>query len=116
MNPDPRVLEATQRPMLGHLDPGMDEILLEVVELLRRAWRAPGQLTAVRVPEGVDRAQVQSRLRLEHGIEVGGGLGPDAPSIWRIGLTGPNATEETAERVLGAFEMTLAEGAMPLAA
>ena len=39
-NPDPRVLDAMRRPMLGHLDPDMHEILLEVVELLRRAWRA----------------------------------------------------------------------------
>src|SRR5579871_2135510 len=40
-NPDPRVLEAMQRPMLGHLDPDMHEILLDVVELLRITWRAP---------------------------------------------------------------------------
>ena len=52
---------------------------------------------------GVDPVQVQTRMRCEHGIEVGGGLGPDAPSIWRIGLMGPNATEKTAEIVLGAL-------------
>src|SRR5579884_2228869 len=40
-NPDPRVLEAMHRPMLGHLDPDMYDILLEVVELLRLTWRAP---------------------------------------------------------------------------
>ena len=34
-NPDPRVLEAMGRPLLGHLDPDMHEVLLEVVELLR---------------------------------------------------------------------------------
>ena len=43
---------------------------------------------------------MQRALLREHGIEVGGGLGPDAPSIWRIGLMGHNANEETAERVL----------------
>ena len=37
-------------------------------------------LTAVRVPEGIDGKRVQQRLLDEHGIEVGGGLGPDAPA------------------------------------
>jgi alanine-glyoxylate transaminase/serine-glyoxylate transaminase/serine-pyruvate transaminase len=50
---------------------------------------------------------VQNALRDEHGIEIGGSLGPDSPSIWRIGLMGPNATEETAEIVLGALEQVL---------
>jgi alanine-glyoxylate transaminase/serine-glyoxylate transaminase/serine-pyruvate transaminase len=65
------------------------------------------QLTAVRVPEGVDGKDVQSRLLREHGIEVGGGLGPTAPPIWRIGLMGVNATRETADRVLAAFDEVL---------
>src|SRR5579862_9015844 len=39
-NPDPWVLAAMRRPMLGHLDPDFHEILLEVVELLRQTWRA----------------------------------------------------------------------------
>src|SRR5918992_1976966 len=45
-------------------------------------------LTAVRVPEGVDGKIVQGRLLSEHGIEVGGGLGPHAPAMWRIGARG----------------------------
>jgi alanine-glyoxylate transaminase / serine-glyoxylate transaminase / serine-pyruvate transaminase len=78
------------------------------LELLAQPWRQLAPLTAVRVPEGVDRAEVQRRMLDEHGIEVGGGLGPDAPSIWRIGLMGPNANEETADRVLAALEEVLA--------
>src|SRR5947209_8317912 len=42
-NPDPRVLEAMRRSMLGHLDPDMHEVLLEVVDLLRMTWRASDQ-------------------------------------------------------------------------
>lgn len=68
------------------------------------------QLTAVRVPEGVDGPGVQLRLAKEHGIEIGGGLGPSAPPIWRIGTMGVNATTETADRVLEALE---AVGARP---
>ena len=40
-------------------------------------------------------------------IEVGGGLGPDAPAMWRIGLMGPNASIEVADRVLAAFDTVL---------
>jgi alanine-glyoxylate transaminase/serine-glyoxylate transaminase/serine-pyruvate transaminase len=64
-------------------------------------------LTAVRVPEGVDGKAVQGRLLLEHGIEVGGGLGPDAPAMWRIGLMGRNASVETADRALTALDAAL---------
>jgi alanine-glyoxylate transaminase/serine-glyoxylate transaminase/serine-pyruvate transaminase len=49
----------------------------------------------------------------EHGIEIGGGLGPDAPAIWRIGLMGQNASIETADRVLAAFDAALAEERAP---
>ena len=40
-------------------------------------------------------------------IEVGGGLGPTAPPIWRVGLMGVNANRETADRVLAAFDDVL---------
>ena len=43
----------------------------------------------------------------EHSIEVGGGLGPTAPPIWRVGLMGVNANRETADRVLAAFDAVL---------
>jgi alanine-glyoxylate transaminase / serine-glyoxylate transaminase / serine-pyruvate transaminase len=66
-------------------------------------------LTAVRVPDGVDGKLVQARLLRQHGIEVGGGLGPAAPAMWRIGLMGSNATVETAERVLSALDSALAD-------
>jgi alanine-glyoxylate transaminase / serine-glyoxylate transaminase / serine-pyruvate transaminase len=72
-------------------------------------------LTAVRVPEGVNGKAVQGRLLQEHGIEVGGGLGPDAPAMWRIGLMGRNANVETADRVLAALDEALAEERAPVA-
>src|SRR4051794_24861039 len=40
-NVDISVLEAMQKPMLGHLDPEMHDILLEVVEMLRHVYRMP---------------------------------------------------------------------------
>src|SRR3954451_14905114 len=38
-NIDPRVLEAMQRPMLGHLDPDFNKILEDLMELLKAAYR-----------------------------------------------------------------------------
>ncbi|HEY5195913.1 MAG TPA: aminotransferase class V-fold PLP-dependent enzyme [Solirubrobacteraceae bacterium] len=66
------------------------------------------QLTAIRVPDGVDAKQVQTRLLREHRIEVGGGLGPTAPAMWRVGLMGENATRETADILLDAFDAVVA--------
>ncbi|HYJ60228.1 MAG TPA: aminotransferase class V-fold PLP-dependent enzyme [Actinomycetota bacterium] len=65
------------------------------------------ELTAIKVPDGVDGKEVQTRILREHGIEVGGGLGPKAPPIWRVGLMGVNANRETADRVLAAFDAVL---------
>jgi alanine-glyoxylate transaminase/serine-glyoxylate transaminase/serine-pyruvate transaminase len=65
-------------------------------------------LTAVHVPEFVDGSRVQARMLREHGIEIGGGLGPTAPPIWRIGLMGHNATTDVAEQVLEALDAVLA--------
>ncbi len=74
------------------------------LELLADPERQLAQLTAVRVPEGVDGKAVQNRLLREHNIEVGGGLGPQAPAMWRIGLMGYVARREIADRVLAAFD------------
>lgn len=64
-------------------------------------------LAAIRVPEGVDGKGVQVELLREFGIEIGGGLGPLAPAMWRIGLMGPNATVQTADRVADALAQVL---------
>ena len=71
-------------------------------ELLAEPAHQLAPLTAVRVPDGVDGKAVQRQL-LAEGIEVGGGLGPDAPAIWRVGLMGPNACTDTADRVFEAL-------------
>jgi len=76
-------------------------------ELLADPDRQLVELTAVKVPEGIDGKEIQTRILREHGIEVGGGLGPKAPPIWRIGLMGVNANRETADRVLAAFDAVL---------
>jgi alanine-glyoxylate transaminase/serine-glyoxylate transaminase/serine-pyruvate transaminase len=88
-----------------HFQAGLRERGLET--LADPAHQLP-QLTAIRVPEGVDAKLVQTRLLREHRIEVGGGLGPSAPAMWRVGLMGENATRATADILLDAFDAVLA--------
>jgi alanine-glyoxylate transaminase / serine-glyoxylate transaminase / serine-pyruvate transaminase len=73
------------------------------LEVLAEEPHRLAPLTALRVPEGIDGKDVQRQLIAEHGLEVGGGLGPAAPPMWRVGLMGPNANEATADRVLDAL-------------
>lgn len=62
------------------------------------------QLTTAFLPEDLDDAAARRRLLDEHRIEVGGGLGPFAGRIWRIGMMGHGATVEAADRILGAID------------
>ena len=89
----------------GHLQAAVES---RGLELLADPAHRLAPLTAVRVPGGVDGKSVQTRMLSEHGVEIGGGLGPDAPAMWRIGLMGRNASVETADRVLGALDAVLA--------
>ncbi len=79
------------------------------LELLADPEYQLAPLTAVRIPDGVDAKRVQTRLLREHGIEVGGGLGPAAPAMWRIGLMGHNARIDVVGRVLAALDAVLAD-------
>ena len=90
----------------GHLQ---RELTARGLGLLADPEHQLAPLTAVRVPDGIDGKEIQGRLLREHGIEVGGGLGPAAPDMWRIGLMGRNATIETADRVLEAFDAVTAD-------
>lgn len=96
----------------AHLQAAVRERGLEL--LADPAHQLP-QLTAIRVPEGVDGKAVQLRLLREHGIEIGGALA-GVPPMWRIGLMGDNATRATADRVLAAFDAVLADERAPVTA
>ena len=64
-------------------------------------------LTSVRIPEGITDANVRGKLLREYNIEIGGGLGPVAGKIWRIGLMGENATTSAVLSLLSALEEVL---------
>jgi alanine-glyoxylate transaminase/serine-glyoxylate transaminase/serine-pyruvate transaminase len=83
---------------------GLEAMGLEM--LVEEPYRLP-MLNAVRVPGGVDDRPVRGRLLDEHGIEIGGGLGPLAGRVWRIGLMGHSSTRENVLTLLGALEEIL---------
>ena len=104
-------LEGLDARWARHEDAGrflQDEVRSRGLELLAEPDYQLPQLTAVRVPEGIDGKAVAGRMLREHGIEIGGGLA-GAPAMWRIGLMGVNASRATASRVLDAFDEVLAE-------
>lgn len=72
---------------------------------------APGQrlttLNTVRVPEGADDAKIRQRLLDEYGIDIARGMGPLAGKIFRIGVMGPLATEDSLDLFFQAFAACL---------
>ena len=76
-------------------------------ELLAQSGARLPQLTTLAWPDHLDEAELRRRLLGEHGIEVGGGLGPFAGRAWRVGLMGEAATHATVDRLLDAIDLLL---------
>lgn len=87
-----------------HLLEGLGKLGLDL--FVEPEHRLP-TLTAVRIPDGVDDAALRGRLLHEEGIEIAGGLGPQAGRIWRIGLMGHGARRENVDRLLAALRKHL---------
>lgn len=72
-------------------------------------------LAALRLPESVTDAAGARRVLLdEESIEIGGGLGAFASSVWRIGIMGYNAERRNVLHLLGAFERLLPRSGHPI--
>lgn len=71
--------------------------------LVEKQYRLP-MLNAVVITDGVDEALVRKRLLNEYNIEIGGGLGPYAGKIWRIGLMGESSTPNHVNMLLAALK------------
>ena len=78
------------------------------LELFAAAGHRLPQLTTVRIPDGVDDAGVRGTLLDRWGIEIGGGVGAYAGSVWRIGCMGHTARPANVERLLDALAELLA--------
>ncbi len=73
-----------------------------LIFLVDAAHRLP-RLNTVLVPDGVDEAAVRRALFIDHGIEIGAGLGALAGKVWRVGLMGQSASARHVARFLTAL-------------
>lgn len=80
---------------------GLENIGLEM--LVESSYRLP-MLNAVKIPEGVNDADVRSVLLNSYNIEIGGGLGVFAGKVWRIGLMGHSAYEPNVDKLIAALK------------
>ena len=94
------------------LQAGIQAMGLELAA--QQAHRLP-QLTAVRVPEGIDDARVRADLLRIFNLEIGAGLGVFKGKVWRIGLMGESSRRENVMLVLNALETVLAAQGMEIA-
>jgi alanine-glyoxylate transaminase/serine-glyoxylate transaminase/serine-pyruvate transaminase len=80
---------------------GLEAMGMEYV--VAEANRLP-MLNSVKIPAGVDDKAGRAHLLNEYGIEIGGGLGPMAGKVWRIGLMGETCQRRNVVLILGALE------------
>jgi alanine-glyoxylate transaminase/serine-glyoxylate transaminase/serine-pyruvate transaminase len=81
-------------------------------ELFAQEGHRLPELTSVfvpadRLPDGLDEAGVRRRLLQEYDIEIGGGLGPVAGKVWRIGCMGHTARLRNVTLLLAALDEIL---------
>ena len=79
---------------------------MELQPAVAESIRAP-MINAIRIPPGVDDAEVRRRLYDEFNIEIGAGLGPLKGKIWRVGLMGHGARMENVDRLAEALRQLL---------
>jgi alanine-glyoxylate transaminase / serine-glyoxylate transaminase / serine-pyruvate transaminase len=94
------------------LQAGLQAMGLELAA--QPGYRLP-QLTAVRVPGGIDEAKVRAELLRLFSLEIGAGLGVFKGKVWRIGLMGESSRRENVMLVLNALETVLAAQGMEIA-
>ena len=64
-------------------------------------------LTAVLIPDTIDEAKIRRSLLMEYGIEIGGGFGPLAGKICRLGLMGESSQDNNGLYLLHCLESIL---------
>ncbi|MBW4511982.1 MAG: alanine--glyoxylate aminotransferase family protein [Scytonematopsis contorta HA4267-MV1] len=73
---------------------------------VEREYRLP-TLTTVCIPSGVDGKAIARQLLIEHGVEIGGGLGELAGKVWRVGLMGFNSRKENVDTLIEVLRKVL---------
>jgi alanine-glyoxylate transaminase/serine-glyoxylate transaminase/serine-pyruvate transaminase len=89
------------------LQQGLTERGLDL--LVSERYRLP-QLTSVRLGGGIDDQSLRRALLERYDIEIGGGLGPLAGGVWRIGLMGETCRADNVTAFLGALDELMEVG------
>ncbi len=77
------------------------------MELLAEEGHRLNPLTTVSIPEGIEDAKVRRTRLKDFDIEIGGGLGPVAGKVWRIGCMGHTARIRNVTLLLAALDEIL---------
>ena len=88
----------------NYLAEGLTDLGLKF--LVDKESRLPS-LNAMIIPDGVDDLSIRSSLLKEYNIEIGGGLGPFAGKVWRIGLMGYSAHKQHVDTLINALKKLL---------
>ncbi len=98
--------QAWQRHAENHqlLKHGLESLGLEFV--VEEQCRLP-QLNMVRIPDGVNDAEVRSKLLNEFDLEIGAGLGELAGKVWRIGLMGYGSNQKNVDYCLSCLKAVI---------
>ena len=92
------------KSLADELKKELDQLNLKL--FVEKEYRLP-MLNSIIIPEGKNDLEIRSRLLNEFNIEIGGGLGPLAGKIWRIGLMGETAKNESIQKLMDAFRIVL---------
>lgn len=79
------------------LKAGLEELGYEYI--VEEKYRLP-QLNAVKFPANINDTEARKYALEKHNLEIGGGLGPLAGKIWRIGLMGYSSKQENIDLCL----------------
>ena len=95
-----------KRHMQNHLKlkKGLESIGLSM--FVEESYQLP-MLNAVAIPDSLEDLKIRQSLLKDFKIEIGGGLGPLAGKIWRIGLMGHTARPENVDTLINALEKTI---------
>ena len=74
--------------------------------LVDENYRLP-QMNSIYIPKGYDDLEIRSKLLSDYNLEIGAGLGKLSGKIWRIGLMGFNARNESVDYCLDALKKVL---------
>ena len=94
-----RHLEAHSR-----LKKGLNKLSFDFV--VEKEYRLP-QMNSIHIPSGYDDIEVRTKLLNDFNLEIGAGLGKFAGKIWRIGLMGYNARNESVDYCLESLKSVL---------